>query len=616
MCGIAGWVDYRRDLSGEEQMIGKMKEIQYHRGPDAGGTYCTRHAAFGHRRLTVVDPEGGAQPMIRKRGGETFVIVYNGELYNTEDIRDELTALGYLFSGHSDTEVLLASFMAWGSSCLERLNGIFAFAIWEEQRQRLFVARDRLGVKPLFYTEKDGSFLFATELKGLLAHPLVRPQLDKEGLAEVLVMAPSRTPGHGIFKGVRELKPGHWLEVNKGSLPKEIPYWALVSKPHEDNLQATVETVRFLVEDAVARQLVADVPVATFLSGGVDSSALTAIAAAHFQQKGLGPLHSYSVDYAENTRYFQQNAFQPNEDAPWVKLVSEKVGTVHHYKYLDIPDLFAALAEAARARDLPGMADVDSSLLLFCREVKKDVTVVLSGECADEVFGGYPWFTRNEDVHGNTFPWIRNIDRRMKLFSPDVVAAVKPQAYVRERYREALMEVPHLPGEQREEARMREMFYLNITRFMPTLLDRKDRMSMAVGLEARVPYCDHRIVEYVWNIPWAMKNHGGREKAVLRMALAGIVPAEVLERKKSPYPKTYHPGYLAAVRQGVLDMLHDRNAPLNSIVDREALRAFAMSDDASVNFPWFGQLMGGPQLLAFLLQFNEWMKTYCVDMII
>lgn len=612
MCGIAGWINFRRDVTGEHDIIGRMKATMENRGPDAGGSYMSRHAALAHRRLTVVDPEGGAQPMIRKRGSHTYVIVYNGELYNTEDIRAELEERGYTFQGHSDTEVLLTAYTEWGDDCLERLNGIFAFAVWEEPAERLFLARDRMGVKPLFYTVKDGGFLFASELKTLLVHPAVKAELGADGLAEVFVMAPSRTPGHGIFKGVRELKPGCRLTVDKNGMGREVPYWVLQSVPHADTLKQTVEKVRFLVEDAVSRQLVADVPVATFLSGGLDSSALTAIAADRFRSAGTGPLHTYSVDFAENDKYFEKNAFQPNADAPWVKVVSERVGTIHHYIFLGIPELAGTLPAAALARDLPGMADVDSSLLLFCKEVKKDVTVVLSGECADEVFGGYPWFTRKEELAAETFPWIRNIDRRMELFLPALVDAANPAQYIRERYSEALTEVPRMPGEDAAEDRMRKMFYLNITRFMPTLLDRKDRMSMAAGLEARVPYCDHRIVEYVWNIPWSMKHYNGMEKGILRLALEGILPDEVLKRKKSPYPKTYHPEYLSAVKRQLLSILADPGEPLHTMVDAEKVRAFAASPEAAANFPWFGQLMGGPQLLAFLLQLNTWLKEYQV----
>lgn len=614
MCGIAGWVDFNRDLSGEQYTIQAMTDTLSRRGPDDSGFWLSTHVGLGHRRLCVVDPEGGGQPMRRNRAGQDYVLVYNGELYNTEEIRRDLAARGHVFHGYSDTEVLLAAFIEWEENCIEHLNGIFAFAVWDGARRRLFLARDRMGVKPLFYAEYSGSFLFGSEIKALLAHPLAKPVVAADGLAELLVLGPSRTPGHGIFKGICELKPGKFMYVDKGGTGREQCYWSLQSAPHTDDLETTVSLVRQLVFDTVKRQLVADVPVATFLSGGLDSSVLTTLAAAAFDKAGKGPLHTYSVDYVDNTRYFQENLFQPNEDAPWVKLVSEKLGTKHHYIFIDSPELADSLCEAARARDLPGMADVDSSLYLFCREVKKDVTVVLSGECADEVFGGYPWFTREDELSAETFPWIRNLDQRMELFNPELVKTMRPREYLYGRYRDALAEVPRLPGENAQEARMREMFYLNITRFMPTLLDRKDRMSMAAGLEARVPFCDHRLVEYVWNIPWSMKHYNGMEKGILRLAMAGVLPEEILHRKKSPYPKTYNPSYLKAVSAGVLDILKDRKAPLNLVINKGALRRFIQSGAAAANFPWFGQLMGGPQMLAYLIQVNTWLHEYKVIM--
>lgn len=611
MCGITGWIDLRADLSRHVETLVKMTKSLAHRGPDADGNYIARHAMLGHRRLTVVDPAGGAQPKQKTVRGNTYVMVYNGELYNTAELRDELEQRGHRFAGHSDTEVLLAAFAEWKEQCLPRLNGIFAFAVWDEQAERLFLARDRLGIKPLFYAERGTSFIFGSELKAILKSGLVQPVVDGAGLAEIFVMGPSRTPGHGVFKGVNELKPGCFMWVDRHGCSREQPYWQLVSREHEEDFAATVRRVRELVEDSVQRQLVSDVPVGTFLSGGVDSSALTAIAAYAFAQKGMEPLHTFSVDYKENELYFQKSSFIPNSDASFIRLVSERLGTVHRTVCLDNRDLADALEEATAARDLPGMADVDSSLLLFCREVKKDVTVVLSGECADEVFGGYPWFKEQGEL--KTFPWIRNLEERMTLLRPEIVALMEPQKYIRERFHQALSEVPRLPGEPEEEAGKREMFYLNITRFMPTLLDRKDRMSMAVGLEARVPYCDHRLVEYAWNIPWEIKNAGGQEKAVLRQALRGLVPDEVLNRKKSPYPKTHHPAYLNAVRQKVLSILADKDAPIKRFVDEDALRRLAMSENAAIGFPWFGQLMGGPQLLAYMCQVNRWLAEYNVE---
>ncbi|GAB7389314.1 asparagine synthase (glutamine-hydrolyzing) [Bacillaceae bacterium] len=615
MCGIAGWIDWHDDLTNRRPVLERMAERMYWRGPDAAGFWLSKHAAFAHRRLIVVDPKGGGQPMIRALGDRTYTLVYNGELYNTDDLREELAARGHSFRTTSDTEVLLVSFIEWGEDCVEKLNGIFAFAIWDEARQRLFLARDRLGVKPLFFSHRAGSFLFASEIKALLAHPAVEPEIDREGLAEIFALGPARTPGHGVFRGIEELKPGHALVFDRRGC-RAYAYWQLESRPHADDFPTTVQRVKELLVDAIERQLVSDVPVCTLLSGGLDSSAISAVAAGAFQRSGKGSLHTYSVDYVDNERYFQANQFQPNADAPWVRKMSDFIGSVHHDITFDTPELVESLFAAVRARDLPGMADIDGSLYLFCREIKKGATVALSGECADEVFGGYPWFHRQEMVFAETFPWSRRIGERSRILSTELRNAIRPEAYVRQRYLEALEEVPRLAEEEAYAARMREMFYLNLTRWMPTLLDRKDRMSMAVGLEVRVPFCDHRLVEYLWNVPWEMKNCDNREKGLLRRALQGILPEDVRTRKKSPYPKTHNPGYLQACRQRMLEILSDPGSPLLPLVDKEAIRALVRESEAKpVDLPWFGQLMNVPQLFAYLMQVDAWLREYRVRIV-
>ena len=612
MCGITGWIDWETDVAQQRHTLDAMVKTLANRGPDAAGTWFSTHAALGHRRLVVVDPDGGGQPMTRQRGECEYTIVYNGELYNTSDLRRELEVRGHRFhTRNSDTEALLTAYMEWGPSCVERFNGIFAFAIWSETDQTLFLARDRLGVKPLFYTRRGSAFIFGSELKAILAHPAVPPEVDAEGLAEIFVMGPSRTPGHGVFRGVAELRPGCCLLYDRNGIhPRR--YWSLVSREHEDDLDTTAARVRELFQDAVERQLVADVPVCALLSGGVDSSAITAFAAIAGKRNDIAPLHTYSVDYAGNEQHFQPNRFEPNADPPWVKLVSGHFGTHHHYIMLDTPDLAEALVDAALANDLPGMADVDSSLYLFCREIKKNATVALSGESADEIFGGYPWFHNGEALAADTFPWIRMTRERARLLSPELAHRIRPEQYVAGRYREAVAEVPRLPGESAAEARIRELFYLNITRFMPTLLDRKDRMSMAAGLEVRVPFCDHRLAEYVWNIPWAMKTCDQMEKGVLRRALAGVLPGDVLKRRKSPYPKSHNPAYRETVRAWLLRILDDPASPLLQLVNEREVRRLAQSGGAEFDRPWFGQLMRGPQLLAFLVQVDTWLRQYKV----
>lgn len=614
MCGITGWVDWQQDLIQHVPTIEKMAQTLSKRGPDACNTFFDRHVLFGHTRLVVVDPSGGIQPMTKARAGKQFTMVYNGELYNTEELRKELVGRGHFFHSHSDTEVLLTAYMEWGAACLENLNGIFAFAIWDHQEQKLFMARDRMGVKPLFYKLKDRSLLFGSELKAILAHPEVKAEVDREGLQEIFGLGPSRTPGHGVFKGIKELRPAHFLQFDRNGLQVKR-YWNVKSEEHHASLSETVERVRFLVKDAVERQLVADVPVCTFLSGGLDSSAISAIAAQYFKEQGRGTLHTYSIDYENNSQYFQKSLFQPDEDRPWIEKMVKELSVSHHSTIITHDQLAARLQDAVRARDLPGMADIDSSLLWFSKEIKQDFTVALSGECADEIFGGYPWFYKEELLEDNRFPWMKSEQERHSLLLPHWQKKLQLENYVKERYLETLKEVPALEGESKTEARRREMFYMNMIWFMSTLLDRKDRMSMAASLEVRVPFADHRIVEYVWNIPWEMKMLEGREKGILRKALEGIVPDEVLYRKKNPYPKTHNPEYLKLVKGMLKNILNQQNSPLLELIAKEKALDIIDSDGASFKAPWFGQLMTGPQLIAHLVQMNMWLELHQVNII-
>jgi asparagine synthase (glutamine-hydrolysing) len=613
VCGIAGWIDWEADLTRQGPAVSAMAETLACRGPDASGLWLSPRAAFGHRRLVVIDPAGGAQPMVRERGGHPFVITYNGELYNTDEVRRDLEGQGYAFRSRCDTEVVLVAYMAWGPSCVERLNGIFAFGVWDGAEERLFLARDRLGVKPLFYAQLRRGLLFGSEPKALLAHPAVRAEVDEEGLTEVFFLAPSRTPGHGVYRGMEELRPGHCLVFDRRGLRRRR-YWQLESRPHADGPRATAHRVRELLEDAVTRQLVSDVPICTLLSGGLDSSAVSAFAARSLERQGRGPLRTFSVDFADQERHFESDRFYPDPDGPWVRRVSAFLGTAHHRVVLDTPQQVEHLETAVRARDFPGYADVDASLYLFCREVKRHATVALSGEAADEVFGGYPWFhTTDAAVVGDTFPWVRMVPERFRLLAPELRARLRPQEYLAERCRQTLAEVPLLEGEGPAERRVRELFYLNLTWFLTALLDRKDRMSMAVGLEVRVPFCDHRLVEYVWNIPWSLKCWDGRPKGILRLALQGVLPEDVLARRKSPYPKTYNPDYLNAVRTRLLRVLADPTSPLVPLLDVAAVRQLVAAAPATGGPTWFGQTMGLPQLFAYLIQVDAWLRAYRVS---
>ena len=599
MCGIAGMIS----LETKESTVEKMIQTMYRRGPDERGVYRDEGCTLLHRRLSIIDPSGGKQPMELLFHGERYVLVYNGELYNTEEIRRELLKFGHFFEGHSDTEVVLHAYAQWGKACAERFNGIFAFAVWEQQKKRLFLARDRIGVKPLFYMDHGGGFLFASEMKTILTYPGVKAQLDEEGASEILLMGPGRTPGCGVFHGMKEVEPGSCGYWQDGCL-KLWQYWRLRDREHRESFEDTAAQVRFLVEDAVRRQMVSDVPIGTFLSGGLDSSLITAICAKELDTL----LDTFSVDYVDNDRYFKANKFQPNSDGDYIRIMEKAAKTNHHWTVLSPEDLLGALEEATIARDLPGMADVDFSLLAFCKDVRKDVKVALSGECADEIFGGYPWYREPEVRAVNGFPWAQNRAQRSRMMNPAI--KVDPEAYIQERYLDTCRQSDILPETAPEERRMKEMMNLNFRWFMQTLLDRKDRMSMYSSLEVRVPFCDYRIAEYLYGVPWEFKDYGNQEKGLLRTAMAGWLPKEVMWRKKSPYPKTFDPRYDRIVTGKLKDLLDDKGNALWHLVNRTEAENLLNREEV---WPWYGQLMRRPQTISYLLQIEFWLRYYQVE---
>ncbi len=553
--------------------------------------------------------------MVRQVRQRSFVITYNGELYNAPDLRRALEARGCRFETRCDTEVLLFAYIEWGPACLERLNGIFAFGVWEEKERRLFLARDRVGVKPLFFSRIGSALLFGSEMKAILANPLVSREVTTDAFNDLFFLGPARTPGSGVFRQIEEIKPGWCLSYSPAGL-EQWPYWKLESRPHEHGFDATVARVRELVTDAVTNQMVSDVPIGTMVSGGLDSSSITAIAADLFKQEGKGPLDTYSIDFVDNSAHFKATDYVPDEDAPWATRVTEHLQTRHHRVMLDTAELITHLGDTMRSRDLPGMWEVDTSLMLFCREIKKQSTVVLSGETADEIFGGYRWFHQAGDYEVERFPWVRMVDGRQQLLAPALHGRRDAQQRVAAHYRQTIDECPGLPGEDPVEARRRQMFYINFTRWLPMMLDRKDRASMAEGLEVRVPFCDHRIVEYLWNVPWSMKNAGDREKGLLRHAMQGILPDDVLWRPKSPFPTTHDPRYLHQVRQLLTERLMDPASPLKRLLDMKELdRVLSASDDAARDRHWFGMYAKDAQFLAYLYQIDLWMTEYGVSLV-
>jgi len=607
MCGIAGAISFGEDMRADMKVWEDMQRALLHRGPDQRGMYVTREAALIHTRLAVIDISGGRQPMTFENDGNTLTIVYNGELYNTAELRAELEK-EYDFATSSDTEVVLKSYAKWGENCVDRFNGIFALAIYESGEHRLFLARDRIGVKPLFYKRCKDKLIFASEIPALLEHPDVPAEIDENGAAELILMAPGRTPGCGVIRGVEEVMPG-CCGYFSGEGLRLRKYWKLRAFGLNETFEQTAEHVRELVLDSVRRQLVSDVPVCTFLSGGLDSSLISSIAALELKKQGKR-LNTFSVDYLNNEKYFQKSHFQPDSDPEYIRCMAEYLDTDHHWTVVETPELVTALDEAAEARGLPGMADVDASLLLFCREIKKHGTVALSGECADELFGGYPWY-RDEDIRmTDGFPWAQSTSYR-KRFLSERYSGIDAENYVYSAYRRTADSAERLPSDNCTDIRMREMTQLNFDWFMQTLLDRKDRMSMYSGLEVRVPFCDYRIAEYMYNVKWEYKDWQGREKGLLREAMKEWLPEKVLWRKKSPYPKTHDPVFLAAVTDKLRGILAE-DTPLTELVRREELEKL-LNHEGSVQ--WYGQLMNLPQTIAFFVQLDYWLKRFCIKIL-
>lgn len=608
MCGIAGWLDNNIDLVEKKDKLYAMSESLKSRGPDENGEFITHDAALLHRRLAVIDIENGKQPMCLTFKGEKYVIVYNGELYNTDEIRKELIEKGHHFVSHSDTEVLLHAYAQYGKKCVHKLNGIYAFAVYEVNAKKLFLCRDRVGVKPLFYYKYKNGILFGSEIKALLKSGILKPTVNETGLYEIFFLGPARSPKNGVFKGVKELRPGEMAVYKNGKMYKET-YFRIKAQEHTDNETETIEKTRFLLTDAIQRQLVTDVPMCFFLSGGLDSSIICKTASDYYRKNNLGQISTYSVEYEDNRKYFTTNAFQPNADFDYISFMVNDTQSKHTEIVLNNSEVAQALYDSVKARDLPGYVDIDSSLLLFCNEIKKDYTVALSGECADELFGGYPWYHNKNILFEECFPWSRSQEIRRSILRKGILK--RGEDYVLSKYFDTIRRADTLPCDSAVDKRMREMFMLNFNWFMQCLLERKDRCSMYNGLEVRVPFCDYRLVEYAYNMPWQLKAYGKREKGIIRKAFENILPYEICYRKKSPYPKTHNPEYMRICSDKVKEILNKKGTVLNNLLDYDGVMNI-MSEPEKISSPWYGQLMRAPQIMAYIIELDYWFEHYGV----
>jgi asparagine synthase (glutamine-hydrolysing) len=603
MCGISGWVSFRQDLTRQQDIIERMTATMSRRGPDAKGTWVREHVALGHHRLAVIDLLGGTQPMTADTPGGDVAISYSGEVYNFADLRGELRRRGHAFKTESDTEVVLRGYLEWGDAVVDRINGMYALALWDARAERLLLIRDRMGIKPLYYYPTEDGVLFGSEPKAILANPLAEAAVDAEGLRE-LFGGFIKTPGHAIWAGMHEVRPGHLIILDRDGL-RDRTYWQLEARPHDDDLTTTIETVRDLLQDSVARQLVADVPRCVLLSGGLDSSTVTGLASRHLASEG-GELRTFAVDFIGQEENFKPDLAHPTTDAPFVRAVAEHVGCQHEDIVLDHTEVSDPEIRQAcvAARDLPlGFGDREQSAYLLFRAIRERSTVALSGESGDEIFGGYPSFHIPTAVNSGTFPWLALAPiKPTTLLDAAFLADIDHAGFLKSRYADAVTETPVLEGEEVEERRMRIICYLHLTRLLPVMLDRKDRLSMAVGLEARVPVCDYRLVEYVYNVPWAMKSFDGHEKSLLRAAAADVLPRSVFERRKSGYPATHDPRYMIDIQRQAADLLASGHAALD-FYDRRQVTEAVHAEPASLD-------PGTRSGLERLLDLSLWMDTY------
>ena len=614
MCGIAGFynpkMNYSENPKNNINILNNMIKTMNMRGPDANGYSIINSCCLAHTRLSIIDIENGSQPMTIRHNENTYHIIFNGEIYNHKIIRKKLKDKGFAFNSNSDTEVIGYAFVHWGADFVKELNGIFAIAIYDEFYNTLYLFRDHFGVKPLYYTQIGDTIIFASRIDTLFEYPRVRPSLSMDGFNEIFTLGPAKTYGHGVFSGIDELLPGQYYIISPYYKIKKI-YYRIESKPHEDDEATTIEKTRQLLIDSIKQQMISDVPICTFLSGGLDSSLVSSVCAKNINEPEK--LKTYSFDFYDNDKHFVSNSFQKSLDKPYIDIMIDYLNSDHTYLKCGSSDMYSMLYDSVDSRCLPTMADIDSSLLFFCKKVSMNHKVTLTGECADEIFGGYPWFHRNEMIYSDVFPWMPDLSFKKSLLNPEFAAALHMEKYVRNAYNKTISEINVLPEDSAHETKLKQICYLNIRWFMQTLLDRMDRTSMNYGLEARVPFADKNIVDYVFNVPWKIKIKNNQPKYLLMKASEGLLPNEIIYRAKNPYPKTYNPEYEKILIARIREIINDSASPIKSYLNINAINSF-LDSPKEYGKPWYGQLMAGPQMIAYLIQIDYWMRKYSLSL--
>ncbi|MHC0432275.1 asparagine synthase (glutamine-hydrolyzing) [Streptomyces sp. O3] len=612
MSGIAGWIDHTRDLRRERSTLLAMTAALAQRGPDGERLWLDEHAGLGTRWSDADGTNTPQQPWEFQQDGRTVLVAaVTGVLYDTDALRAELGVTGPA----TQAELVGRAWLRWGGDFAEHLDGAFAVALWIERDRELVLARDRLGNQPLFYYPLPSGVLFGSERKAILAHPAVEPVIDADGLRELFSYA--GTEGHGILKGFHQVPPGTVLRCTQSGRTAHR-YWQLTAQEHTDSRDETVARVRELLSASVTRTLGTGAVPGIMLSGGIDSSAVTALAHQALAQRGGDPVRTFTVSFGGDED-FKQDEIWGSPDAPFVQSVVRHLGTEHTDLVLDTADIIDPAVRAAvlRAKDVPSpLGNMNTSLYLLCRAVREHVGSVLLGEIADAVFGGFAWVHNKELVEAPTLPWVAMArfgggqhGLGGDLLAPDLLGKLDLNGYCADAYTTSMAKVPRLDGESGQDLRMREITYFHLTRWLETLLSHDESLGSATGLATRMPFCDWRLVSYAYNVPWDLKSFGGQEKALLRAAVADLLPDDVVNRAKSPYPVTQDPAYGHALCDGMTALLADPAAPAAPLADTAGVRA--LIDDPSVLDSGMRAWVARANV-EMLLGLNDWLRRYGV----
>jgi len=603
MCGICGVLALNGASSASQEEVRAMAAVLLHRGPDDEGFHVSAPVAFGFRRLSIVDLAAGHQPMCNEDG--TIWLVFNGEIYNHAEVRPELERSGHRYTSRSDTEAILHLYEEYGDDCVRHLRGMFAFAIWDAQKQRLFCARDRLGIKPFYYALANGRFAFSSEIKALFELPSLRPQLNRRALPEFFALGYISSE-EAMFKGIRKLLPGHSLSIDLRSphpRPRIERYWDLDITP-DDSVQGEAGYLaRFeeLFTESVRLRLMSDVPLGVFLSGGLDSSSIAAVMATLCKEQ----IKTFSVGYGED-RF---------SELPFARRVAENIGAEYNEIVLGPDDFFASLPRLIWHEDEPLVWPSSVALHFVSRLARQKVKVVLTGEGGDEIFAGYPkyrvtlWNLRYGPLYRKWVPGrlrslaiqalqsrilpepLRRKLRHSFLYHPDTFEKIyfdnfysvfpretQPQLFTRELSEELKGTNPYansmafFPGNGEPDSLLNRLLYLDIKTYLVELLMKQDQMSMAASIESRVPFLDHKLVEFAARIPARHKVRLLSAKYLLRKAMAGRLPAEVLNRTKMGFPTPLKPWLRYQLFDRVAAVLTDGRLAERRLLDSTYVR--------------------------------------------